>query len=68
MKINIGSIVKLNSGGPLMTVYNCEKEHISCHWYNSVSGEIKLVSLKVEQIEVVQKDDKSSNRSSFHQG
>lgn len=34
-KFKIGSRVKLNSGGPTMTVREIEGENIVCSWFNS---------------------------------
>jgi uncharacterized protein YodC (DUF2158 family) len=34
-KLEIGDIVKLNSGGPPMTVYNIKEGDITCRWMNN---------------------------------
>jgi len=37
MNFKIGDVVKLNSGGPYMTIIGIENEFAKCQWFEGVS-------------------------------
>lgn len=46
MEIKPGSVVKLKSGGPEMTVSDSSNGYYSCVWFDKNSGEAKEKSFK----------------------
>ncbi|XOK10424.1 YodC family protein [Agrobacterium tumefaciens] len=53
MDFNIGDVVQLKSGRPLMTVsYKGEKGNLTCYWFNQIehSYEPKFAEFKPEML------------------
>ena len=49
----IGSIVKLKSGGPDMTVYSLDRGHLNCQWF--AGKKLERGVFHVDTIESVKK-------------
>lgn len=52
-EFGIGSIVKLKSGGPDMTVYSVDRSHLNCQWF--AGKKLERGAFHVETIEPVKK-------------
>lgn len=52
-EFEIGSIVKLKSGGPDMTVYAAERSHRYCQWF--AGKKLERDSFHIDTIEFVKK-------------
>ncbi|WP_081499456.1 MULTISPECIES: YodC family protein [unclassified Pseudomonas] len=53
MAFAIGTIVKLKSGGPDMTVYSIDRSHLNCQWF--AGKKLERGAFHVETIELVKK-------------
>lgn len=49
MNFKKGDIVRLKSGGPLMTVGDIAQERVECFWFNHVSSEWTVQSYVFRQ-------------------
>jgi uncharacterized protein YodC (DUF2158 family) len=61
MALEIGDIVQLKSGGPVMTVVKVDgKEAVTCTWYASQQGEFRsqvFPEVLLDEIELEDDDD-----------
>lgn len=73
-KFNIGDLVKLKSGSPVMTVleypneylwYNSWNEndgnHLTCKWYNKMSNKFEIETFHESMLEICNEDEKTNN-------
>ncbi len=63
--LKVGDVVKLNSGGPKMTIYKIEAHLASCHWFdkNDIHQSSKF-NLKA----LINQEEKSIEKSSGGSG
>ena len=54
--INSGDLVRLKSGGPVMTVSWIQRTEAYCTWFDS-SDELKNAPFKIAQLKVVDGND-----------
>jgi len=47
MNFQPGTVVKIKSGGPLMTIEKAERDRAWCHWYASDKPQVAVLPMAI---------------------